>query len=159
EELRRAFQKWKRQIDQSSEPPLDRLLREMRRSGSSITSTLAIRFWITGVTLCPSDAADIERIGRILGVDFANAQSAKIAAAAARVRGLHRGLSIRLKHWLKDRSRTFDSHDREIVDADTGLTFGDIRSSFVLTQITSVDTERGPFPREALGTITGGTVT
>jgi hypothetical protein len=134
---------------------VEELLVELRRLGSTLTSSLAVHFWLTGATLCPNDPRDVARVGQVLDLEFVRAQHKRIAAAASRIRGLHRGLSIRLSHWLADRAHGLaESHDREVIDTETGLTFGDIRASFVIADITTMQTLEGPFLRSALGTIT-----
>lgn len=136
---------------------VERLLSALRARGSRLSSSLAVHFWITGATLCPIDPEDIRRIAEVLRLDFVAAHYKKIAHAASRIRGLHRGLSNRLNHWLRDRAHgRVVSHDHEIIDEETRLTFGEVRESFVITEVQGLTPVVGPFLRSSLGIISRG---
>jgi hypothetical protein len=133
------------------------LLKTLRGKGSRLSSTLAVEFWISGATLCPIDPEDIKRVAEILALDFVESHYRKIAQAASRIRGLHRGLSNRLNHWLHDRAQGgVASHDQAIIDDETGLTFGEVRDSFVITEVKESTAVVGPFLRSSLGIISRG---
>lgn len=163
EDLLVGFERWT--LRKFGRPPhgatgryaAESLLQELCRLGSELTSALAVQFWVQGVTLCPNDPLDIRRVAQVLGLNFVEAQYQRIAAAASRIRGLHRGLSNRLNHWLFDQSYEMShSQDREVIDSDTGLTFGDIRNSFVVAEVLEIRPIKGPFLRSTLGTIERG---
>ena len=132
-------------------------LQRLQELGSSLTSSQTVYLWLTGSTLCPLDPKDIARVAEILDLEFSKRQHERIARAASRIRGLHRGLSHRLANWLSDWSRgILDSNDREVIDEETGLTFGDVRGSFLIVRVVAVGTVRGPFLRSSLGEVTKG---
>ncbi len=156
EDFRAGFQRWSnlpaRRGHQA--PALDQFLIEMRKEGSTLTSALAIRFWLEGVTLSPIDADDLLRVATILELRFVKERHRQIDAAANRIRGLHRGLSNKLNRWLEDRARGLaEIHDNQVIDASLGLTFGDIRESFVILQINGIRAVQGPFLCDTLGSI------
>lgn len=152
EELQSGYKRWaSRHRD-----PIGTLLNELKGAGSTVTSTLALRFWLNGATLCPIDAGDILRVAEILDLPFVRSRHRQIGNAASRIRGLHRGLSNRLNRWLNDQARAAgDSHDAEIIDPSLGLTFGDLRSSLVVADVLSIREVPGPFLRDTLGYIQG----
>lgn len=150
EDLQAGFQRWAAQRPDA----LGDLLRELNSAGSTITSRLALHFWLNGTTLCPSDEADLLRVSQILDLGFVRSRYRQIAGAASRIRGLHRGLSNRLNRWLNDRAQTItESHDAEVIDSSLGLTFGDLRSSLVIAEVVSIQQVSGPFLRDTLGYI------
>ena len=150
EDLQAGYQRWAR----SRSDPLGQLLQELQNAGSSVTSTLALRFWLTGATLCPGDPDDLLRAAEILNLTFVRSRYRQIGHAASRIRGLHRGLSNRLNRWLNDQARGIaDSHDAEVIDSTLGLTFGDLRSSLIVAEVVSIREVTGPFLRDTLGFI------
>lgn len=150
EELQSGFQRWAKQ----HRDPVSRLHAELTRAGSTVTSTLALRFWLNGSTLCPADVDDVLRVAEVLDLPFVRSRYRQIENAASRIRGLHRGLSNRLNRWLNDQARASgDSHDAEVIDPALGLTFGDLRSSLIVTDVASIREVQGPFLRDTLGYI------
>jgi hypothetical protein len=150
EDLQVGYQRWAK----LHSDPIGSLLTELQRAGSLITSALALRFWLRGVTLCPGDAADVLRVAEILDLGFVQNHYRRISNAAARIRGLHRGLANRLNRWLNDQARgAGETHDAEIIDPALGLTFGDLRSSLIVTEIVSIRELEGLFLRATLGHI------
>jgi hypothetical protein len=151
EELRAGFYRWSKH----GRWGLDALLIEMQAKGSQLTSSLAIRFWLDGITLSPLDPRDLIRIAEILDLQFVKDRHKQIDAAASRIRGLHRSLSQRLNRWLEEQARGTSPHsqDAEVIDATLGLTFGDVRSSLVVGSILSVQEVHGSFLESTLGLI------
>jgi hypothetical protein len=130
------------------------LLRRIREAGSRLTHPLTIQFWLRGLTLCPEDPEDLRRVAEVLSLPFVKQHYRRIANAASRIRGLHRGLSVRLGHWLAEQSGGLqDMYDREIIDPELGLTFGDIRASIVIEKVINIRLLSGTFLRADLGTI------
>jgi hypothetical protein len=78
----------------------DGILSQLKQLGSGITSTLTIRNWIQGYTLCPEDPEDLNRIATIMNLGFVASQYRHIQRAAIRIRGIHIGLALRLSSWL-----------------------------------------------------------
>lgn len=158
-ELIRGLHEWSRDelLSRHGSARSEALLAEIRKRGSRLSSGLAVKFWITRATLCPSDPEDIRRVAEVLGLDWIKDNYRKISQAAIRIRGLHRGLANRLNHWLSDRARGLvDSHDSEIVDQETQLTFGDLRASFLVVEVLHATSIQGPFLRATLGMISKG---
>src|SRR5262249_34529091 len=150
EDLQAGYQRWAQQ----HRDPIAKILEELQRAGSGLTSALAIRFWLNGATLCPSDPGDLLRTAELLNLTFVRSRYRQIANAASRIRGLHRGLSNRLNRWLNDQARGMgDTHDAEVIDPALGLTFGDLRSSLVVAEVISIREVAGPFLRDTLGYI------
>lgn len=160
EELVVGFERWAEKHSKnmgSMRSALQAFLKKLQDLGSTLTSSQTVHLWVSGTTLCPHDPKDIARVGEILNLEFVTKQHGRIAKAASRIRGLHRGLSNRLANWLSDWSRGIaDSHDQQVIDEETGLTFGDVRASFLIVEVEAVETVRGPFLRSALGEITRG---
>jgi len=156
EDFRSGYQRWSSSPSrrQRYTPILDQFLEEMRKEGSVLTSALAIRFWLEGTTLSPIDPNDLMRVANILDLRFVREQHRKIDAAAKRIRGLHRGLANKLNRWLEDRARGLaETHDNEVIDSSLGLTFGEIRESFVILKVEATREIEGPFLSDALGMV------
>jgi hypothetical protein len=112
------------------------LLKRIREAGSRLTAPQTIQFWLRGLTLAPDDPEDLRRVAEVLSLPFVKQHYWRIANAASRIRGLHRGLSIRLGNWLSEQSGGLqDAFDREVIDPELGLTFGDVRASIVIEQV------------------------
>lgn len=161
EDLRTGFRRWQDQSERDGKlygrRATELFLAELQSRGSHIRSELAIRFWINATTLAPTDREDIRRAADLLNLGFCKENYARIDAAASRIRGLHRGLSNRLGHWLVERARGVeDSQDAEVIDSQLGLTFGDLRRSIIITTITKIMEAKGVFDRNTLGRIERG---
>jgi hypothetical protein len=136
---------------------LDDLLHAMRAKGSTITSISGVRLWVTGGTLAPQDADDVRRLGEVLERGFVVVNFARIAQAATRLRGLHRGLAQRMDNWLEDEATREDAGDDAIIDADAGIRFSDFRGSLLHLTVTAVRIQSGIFLPYRLGFIERGT--
>ena len=158
DDLTMGVQVWMRQI--ADAPYLhipsvaELLLRKIQETGSGLTSPLTLQFWLRGLTLSPDDPEDLRRVAEVLSLPFIKQHYRRVAAAASRIRGLHRGLSIRLGYWLAAQSGGLhEAYDREVIDPELGLTFGDVRASIVIEKVTSIRRVSGTFPRADLGII------
>lgn len=149
QDLRRAFLESKRRIGTTFES----VLNELRKRGSTITTSVSVRGWVVGVTLAPSHWEDIQRLGEALDIAVAKELPREIANAAAGLAGLHRSLSHRLNRWLasEDAGAAALSGEQTVVDAELGLTIEDFRHSLVRGRIASVTQVQGPFLRAHLG--------
>ena len=160
EELVVGFERWATKLGVnkgSMKLASQAFLEKLQNKGSSLTSSQTVRYWVSGTTLCPLDPKDISRVGEILDLHFVKEQHGRIAKAATRIRGLHRGVSNRLTNWLHYWSRGIaDSHDKQVIDVETELTFGDIRASFIIVDVVTIEKVRGPVLRSELGEITRG---
>ncbi len=115
---------------------------------------MTIQFWLRGLTLCSDDPEDLRRVAEVLSLPFIEQHYRRIGAAAERIRGLHRGLSIRLGYWLAQQSGGLhEAYDREVIDPELGLTFGDVRASMVIEKVKSIRRVSGTFLCSDLGTI------
>ncbi|MFY9977007.1 MAG: DrmE family protein, partial [Candidatus Sulfotelmatobacter sp.] len=112
------------------------LLDELRLRGSSLVSTLTLRNWLGRSTLCPDDEEDLHRLGEIFNLHFVVQHYKRIAKAAARIRGLHRGLAIRLNHWLEEGAAI--ARESDVIDNELGLKFSDFASSLVILRVRNV---------------------
>lgn len=131
---------------------LEQLLERMNDRGSTLSSTATLQNWLRGHTLCPQDAEDLRRLAEILEMDFVRQNYQRVANAASRLRGLHRGLANKLNRWLQQQAAGIDSaNDGELIDAELGLTFGDLKSSLSIQKVAAVQPVRGPLLRSSLG--------
>lgn len=159
EELRFAYNRWRLQLGSKNEGlassrDKEVLLKRMQELGSKLGSTGAIYTWLKGYILCPDEPEDLKRVAEILDIGFVKQYYKIIYQAANRLRGLHRGLSIKLNRWLQDQAvGTLRRDDDDIIDEELGLTFGDIRNSLLILSVLNVETLRGPFLRNNLGRI------
>ncbi len=160
EELRMSFVRWCSQRDDVSDSgtygsrDVDGLLRRMQARGSMLVSPLTLQFWLRGLVLCPLDAEDLRRVAEILDMRFVRQYHSRIAQAATRLRGLHRGLSRRLTRWLQDYALgAADRTDKDVIDADLGLSFGDVRNSLLFLRVQAITSVAGPFLCTSLGHI------
>jgi len=158
EDLRVAYFQWCTHFVAESElraygtRDLDGLLRRMRVRGSQLVSSLTLSFWLKGFVLCPLDSEDLRRVGEVLNMGFVQTYYKHIAQAASRLRGLHRGLSNRLNRWLQDQvTGAIQGNDDDVIDAELGLTFGDVRNSLLILRIKKIELVNGPFLRSTLG--------
>jgi len=158
EDFRVAYFQWcTRSVDESElrvygRRDLDGLLRRMQAKGSQLVTSQALSFWLKGSVLCPHDSEDLRRVGEILNMGFVRTYYKRIAQAASRLRGLHRGLSNRLNRWLQDQvTGAIQGNDDAVIDAELGLTFGDVRNSLLILRIKKIESVNGPFLRKNLG--------
>jgi hypothetical protein len=158
DDLRVAFQKWQAQtmdlteIQTYGERDMNCLLRQMRAQGSKLVSTATLNSWLRGLRFCPLDPEDLRRVAEVLDMTFVRQYYKRIVQAANRLRGLHRGLSIRLNRWLEDQA-TGAAHrnNDDVIDAELGLTFGDVRNSLLVLRVVEIQTVAGPHLRSNLG--------
>lgn len=160
EDLRVAFAQWSSCTGDSSElrdygsRDLDGLLRRMRSKGSQLVSSLTLNFWLKGLVLCPLQPEDLRRVSEVLNMGFVQKYYKRISQAASRLRGLHRGLSNRLNSWLQDQvTGAMQGNDDDIIDAELGLTFGDVKNSLLILHIKKIETLTGPFLISTLGRV------
>lgn len=129
------------------------LLLQLRARGSRIQSELAIRFWSEGKVLAPLDPEDLVRVATVLSMPFTREHHERIARAADRLRGLHRGLALRLSYWLrKEAAGLPHDGDDEVIDAELGLTLRDFKDSLEIVTVTRVAEHQGLFLRTSLNT-------
>lgn len=158
EDLRVAYERWHTRPGDSAElrahgaRDLNGLLHRLRARGSELVSSLTMSFWLRGFVLCPLDPEDLRRVAEVLDMGFVRRYHGRIVQAANRLRGLHRGLSLRLNRWLEDHA-TGGVHksDDEMIDAELGLTFGDVRNSLLVLRIVALQNVTGPFLLSNLG--------
>lgn len=135
---------------------LEGLLRAMQSKGSQMTSVAGVRLWLTGGTLAPQDAADIRRLGELLERPFVVANYQRIANAASRLRGLHRGLALRLDNWLEGRATRDGPGPDPVIDEESGVRFSDFKSSLLNLRVVAVRIETGIFLTYRLGLVERG---
>lgn len=160
EDLRIAYAQWQAQLGEPSEVrsyglrDIDGLLRRMQARESKLVSSLTLTYWIKGSVLCPLDPEDLRRVGEILNMRFVQQHYKSISRAASRLRGLHRGLSNRLNRWLQDQvAGAIHGNDDDVIDAELGLTFGDVRNSLLVLRVKEIENVSGPFLRSTLGLV------
>ncbi|ABK19430.1 DUF7764 domain-containing protein [Syntrophobacter fumaroxidans] len=158
EDLRVRFEQWQANKGDSAElrafgvRDLNGLLRRMQARGSQLVSTLTLNFWLRGMVLCPLDPEDLQRVAHVLNMSFVLQFHKFILQAASRLRGLHRGLSMKLNRWLAEHATgSVSKNDDEVIDPDLGLTFGDVRSSLLVLHVIRIQNVAGPFLRGSLG--------
>lgn len=148
EDLGSAFQRWR----QHGVRNLDELLNSMQQIGSNLTSSFTLRLWLWGRILCPDDVEDLRRIAEVLDMTFVGQHYKRIGAAASRLRGLHRGLSNRLNHWLERQATGVSEIDwDDQIDRELGLNFADFRNSLITLRVSAVQVVTGPFLLSSLG--------
>lgn len=130
---------------------LDDLVAALRSRGSQITSTLAVRFWLTAQTLAPQDPDDVRRAAELLSMEFTQKHHRRISAAASRLRGLHRGLSNRLTNWLEREAGGTGTNEDDLIDPELGIQFSDFANTFLRLKVLAVESRQGPFLRSRLG--------
>lgn len=133
---------------------LDDLLRELKRRGSTLTSTAALYFWWRGWTLCPQNPEDIKRTADILGMNTVIVHHVAVARAANRIRGLHRSLSFRLTRFLAESQGNVSQLADDVIDPELGLTFNDFSQSISVANVIKVTEIPGPCLRSELGFVT-----
>lgn len=102
--------------------------------------------------MCPLDPEDLRRVAEVLDMGFVRKHYKYIEQAASRLRGLHRGLSIKLNHWLQQYAAgTTQKGESDLIDAELGLTFGDVKNSLLFLRIISIENISGSFLISNLG--------
>jgi hypothetical protein len=101
--------------------------------------------------LCPDDGEDLRRLAEELDLTFVQKYYHRIHIAAQRLRGIHRGLALRLNHWLRRRAFTGGEEKDDIIDPELGLTFRDFLDSLMILHVEMVEMKHGPFFRGSLG--------
>lgn len=130
------------------------LLTKLQSAGSRLISPLTLRFWLSRETLCPNDPEDLRRLAVILGMSFVEQHYKRISKAADRIRGLHRGLAIRLNHWIQEQLGETKNSAGDLIDEELGLKFSDFKNSLLLLRVEAIEEETGPFLRARLGHLT-----
>ena len=130
---------------------VDDLLHALQARGSTLVSSLTLRFWLRAQTLSPDDAEDLRRLGEEFGLNFLRQYYRRIHAAARRVGGIHRGLARKLNHWLRRGAPATDDDMNEVFDPELGLTFQDFRDSLMILRVEAIESKPGPFSRNGLG--------
>ena len=102
----------------------------------------------------PRDPQDLVRLAEILDMPFCREFHFQIHQAGKRIHGVHIQLSLRLRQWILAGAGVHAMRS-DLVDAETGLTFGDIQDAIELLEILSVEELVGPFYRGSLGHIEG----
>ncbi|GIW54740.1 MAG: hypothetical protein KatS3mg082_1144 [Nitrospiraceae bacterium] len=158
EDVRVAFGQWRARRGDTDElkahgaRDLNGLLQRIQERGSQLVSTLTLSFWLRGFVLCPLDPEDLRRVAEVLDMGFVRQHYRRIAQAANRLRGLHRGLSHKLNRWLQDHAAgAVHRSDEDVIDAELGLTFGDVRNSLLVLRVVRIENVTGPFLRSKLG--------
>jgi hypothetical protein len=158
EELGVTFHKWQSgvpslvELREHGPRDLGGLLQRIRARGSQLVSTLTLSFWLRGFVLCPLDPEDLRRVAEVLDMNFVRQYRGRVVQAATRLRGLHRGLSIKLNHWLENQATgTVHTNDDDVIDTELGLTFGDVRNSLLMLRVIGIYRVTGPILRSYLG--------
>lgn len=149
------IQRWQDELVQSykkSRLTVEEILYQMRQRGSQLQTQQAIRLWFCRYVMCPNDEKDLQRIADVLDMSFVKQYHRQIARAASRLRGIHRGLSRKLNHWLQyDAVETTSGTLSEIIDAELGLTFQDFQDALLLLTVATIEQADGLFLSSELG--------
>lgn len=158
DDVRVAYDRWQSvapdvtEFQKSGARDIRGLLRRMNERGSELLS--APTAWLKGVVLCPLDPEDLRRVAEVLEMGFERQYYRRIAQAANRLRGLHRGLANRLNRWLEDHAAgAANQRDDDVIDEELGLRFGDLRNSLMILRVRGVQVVPGPFLRSNLGRV------
>lgn len=128
------------------------VLSKMQARGSQLQTETAIRFWLWGQVMCPSDVKDLQRIADILEMPFVKQYHRQIDGAARRLRGIHISLALRLKTWLEQEALSSNPQSfNAMVDEELGLEFKDFREALMVLTIESITEEEGLFLVSDLG--------
>jgi hypothetical protein len=132
--------------------PLSMVLAQMQAKGSHLQTETAIRFWLWGQVMCPSDAKDLQRIADILEMPFVRQYHRQIDRAARRLRGIHISLARRLNTWLEQEALSSNRQSfNAVIDEDLGLEFKDFREALMVLTVESIMEEEGLFLVSDLG--------
>lgn len=132
--------------------PLSMVLSKMQAKGSQLQTETAIRFWLWGQVMCPSDAKDLQRIADILEMPFVKQYYSQIDRAARRLRGIHISLARRLNTWLEQEALSSNPQAfNAVIDEELGLEFKDFREALMILTVESVIEEDGLFLVSDLG--------
>jgi hypothetical protein len=158
DDFRVAFRQWGKTSEDNPEfyecgdRDVNGLLQRLRKKGSQLTCATTLSFWLNGYVLCPLDPDDLIRLAEVVDIEFVKQYHRRIEQAANRLRALHRSLSLRLNRWLEDHATgSTNRNDEEVIDAELGLTFGDIRNSLLVLRVLELKREEGLFLRSELG--------
>lgn len=158
EDLRLAYELWQSEtpaiaeFQKSGSRDPRGLLSRINDRGSRLESPLTLTLWLKGLVLCPLDREDLRRVAEVLDMEFERQHYKRIAQAANRLRGLHRGLANRLNRWLEEQAAgAVRQDDDDLIDEELGLTFGDLRNSLLILRVRRSETVQGPFLRSNLG--------
>jgi hypothetical protein len=134
--------------------PLSDLLAQMQAKGSLLQTETAIRFWLWGLVMCPSDIKDLQRIADILHMPFVQQYYPQIDNAARRLRGIHISLARKLNIWLEQEAFASEKKSfNDVVDAELGLEFRDFQDALMILTVDSLCEECGFFLTSDLGKI------
>ena len=154
--------KWQEELAQSFRThrakgwTVEDVLMHIQDKGSSISSPQTINMWLSGLILAPQDPKDLIRLAEALGLPFVKQYHSRINKAAQRIRGLHRGLSIRLNNWLREQALGGGDTALQVFDEELGLSFHDFRDSLAVLTVEGITEVVGPFLWNSLGTLERG---
>lgn len=136
----------------------ERLLADLQKRDSSLTSPHTIRAWLRRLVLAPNDAEDLQRVAQALSMTFVATYFRQIHKAGRHLKGLHINLSARLNRWLAsgDAGSVVLGEADNVVDSELGLTVEDFRHSLVRLRVAQVAEQQGPFYRPHMGRLEGG---
>ena len=149
------IQRWQEELVLSykkSRLTVDVIFSRMQQQGSDLKTPQAIRFWLYGYVMCPRDQKDLKRIAEILDMSFAREHHEWIAQAASRLRGIHRGLSRKLNHWLQQEAvEATPEQINELIAPELEITFNDFQDALRLLTIKEIEQMEGLFLTSNLG--------
>jgi len=147
QEARERYAAWER-----DGRTLDDLHAQIVAHGSSLQTTAGLRCWVNGTVLRPRDPKDLERLAGLLRMPFTAQHFRQVHRAGARIHGLHIQLSRRLSRWLTNDDTSLALSD-DVLDDETGLTFGDLQQALMVLEVVSCVEVCGAFDAQTLGRI------
>ena len=154
--------KWQEELAQSFRThraegwTVEDVLTHIQNKGSSISSPQTVKLWLSGLILAPQDPKDLVRLAEAMELPFVKQYHTLINRAAQRIRGLHRGLSIRLNNWLREQTAGGGGTSLQVFDEELGLSFQDFRDSLAVLTVEEITEAVGPFLWHSLGTLERG---
>jgi hypothetical protein len=134
--------------------PLSDVLSQMQAKGSQLQTEAAIRFWLWGQVMCPSDSKDLQRISDILHMPFVQQYYPQIDKAARRLRGIHISLARKLNAWLEQEAFSSGKQSfNDVIDAELGLEFKDFQEALMILTVELIREENGLFLTSDFGRV------
>lgn len=149
------IQKWQDEVIQCAKMSRltpEEILSRMRQRGSQLQTPQAIRFWLDRGVMGPRDQEDLGRIADILDMSFVKQYKSQIVRATSRLRGIHRGLALKLNSWLQQGAvEATPEQMNELIDPDLGIAFNDFQDALRLLTVKEIEQVEGLFLTSDLG--------
>lgn len=138
-----------------------RLLRDLEREGATIESEAAVRLWVQDQIIGPQTIESIRAVGRVANSPAVSDQARDFQQAFRKMRGLRRGIGLRLSNVIRNSFRHLAVGDTpvhgETLDDRLGLPVDELLEAIDIAEVISIATPESSLPISGVGRFIRGT--